>query len=100
MVSNEKDKNVLTSFGAFVRAARINRGLTGAAAAELLHCTRSYVHTLETKPGQNPTIDTLANMAAVYGVELEELTRLAAECAPDAAYRETLAAPRKSKRKD
>lgn len=76
----------------------MSRGLTMDAAAKLLHCTRQSVHKLETKPNQNPTIDTLANMATVYGVPLEEITRVAAECSPDAAYRETLAAPGRKRR--
>lgn len=91
MKSTGKDKNVPDAFQAFIRAARKNRGLTLAAAAQLLRCTASYVQKLETKPHQNPTIDMLANMAAVYGVDLEEITRLAAECSPDAEYRATLA---------
>ena len=98
MPSSVIDKNVPVKFGEFIRAARKNRGLTGEAAAKLLHCTRQWLHTLETKPRQNPTVDTLANMAAVYGVDLNELTRLAAECAPDAAYRETLAPVRKGRK--
>ncbi len=93
MSSTEINKNVPVKFGDFIRAARKNRGLTGEAAARLLHCTRAWVHKLETQPNQNPTIDTLANMAKVYGVDFCELARLAADCAPDAEYRETLAPP-------
>jgi transcriptional regulator with XRE-family HTH domain len=99
MSSTEFDKNVPVKFGDFIRAARKKRGLTMEAAAKLLHCTRAWVHVLETKPGTNPTIDTLANMAIIYSVAFEEVARLAAEGAPDAAYRETLAMGRKGKRK-
>jgi transcriptional regulator with XRE-family HTH domain len=91
MPSSEVDKIVPVKFGDFIRAARKKRGLTMEAAAKLLHCTRAWVHTLETKPNQNPTIDTLANMAAVYGVDLCEMTRVATACSPDAEYRATIA---------
>lgn len=99
MSSTGIDKDVRVSFGNFIRAVRQRRGLTMEAAAKLLRCTRASVHKLETKPNQNPTIDTLANMAAVYGVDLDEITRLAAECSPDADYRATLAPIRRKGRK-
>jgi transcriptional regulator with XRE-family HTH domain len=95
MPSNEILQNVPISFGEFIRGAREGCGLSLAAAATRLRCSKQYVHILETKPNQNPTIDTLANMAVVYGVDFKEITRLAAECSPDAEYRMTLVAPRK-----
>lgn len=95
----EREQRNLHPFGAFIRAARERLGLSLAEAGELLHCTKGYVYKLETRPAMNPTIDVLANMAAVYKIPLEELTRLAAEGSPDAAYRETIApAGRKRKR--
>jgi transcriptional regulator with XRE-family HTH domain len=81
----------LSSFGGFIRQARKWCGLSLSEAAQLLHCIKGYLHKLETVPAVNPTIDTLANMAAAYGIELAEVARLAAEGSPDAAYRIALA---------
>lgn len=98
MPSNEILPNVPLSFPEFIRTARERCGLTQPAAAKKLRCSKQYVHQLETGQTRNPTIDTLANMAAVYGVDLDEITRRAAECSPDAAYRETLAPVRRKEK--
>jgi transcriptional regulator with XRE-family HTH domain len=89
--STEKIRNrSLDSFGGFIRQARERCGLSLSEAAQVLHCTKGYLHKLETVPAVNPTIDTLANMAAAYDVELAAVARLAAEGAPDAEYRKAL----------
>jgi transcriptional regulator with XRE-family HTH domain len=101
MPSNEKSRTEkertehrkLNPFGTCIRAAREKCGLSLAEAGKLLHCTKGYVYQLETRDTMNPSVDTLANIAAVYRLDLEEVTRLAAECAPDAAYRMTLVPP-------
>jgi transcriptional regulator with XRE-family HTH domain len=87
----DKEHRKLTPFGSYIRAAREKCGYSLAEAGKLLRCTKGYVHRLETIQAMNPTIDTLANMAKVYGVDLCEVAKRAAESAPDAAYRETLA---------
>jgi transcriptional regulator with XRE-family HTH domain len=95
MSSTEKERKVLTPFGALIRAAREKHGWSLAYASERLHISKGYVHKLETATAQNPTIDMLANMSVVYGIDFGQITRLAAESSPDADYRMTLVSPRK-----
>jgi transcriptional regulator with XRE-family HTH domain len=75
------------TFGAFIRAARERCGFSLSEAGEHLKCTKGYVLRLEQGKANNPTIDTLANMAQAYDIDLAEIAARAAAYSPNAASR-------------
>jgi transcriptional regulator with XRE-family HTH domain len=61
-------------FGAILKRLRLSRGWTILKAAERCGMNPNYLGTLE-KGGNMPSVDTLLNMADVYGVNAADIVR-------------------------
>lgn len=78
------------SFPQLIRRARERDGLSLAAAAGLIGCTKAHVWDLEQGKARNPTIKMLAGIACAYDMDLGVLAHLAAASAPGTAYRKAV----------
>ena len=74
-----------------IRLARERCGLSQSQAAEIVNCHKQYIWELESGRVRNPTIVTLVSLSNAYDIDLGELCRRAALCAPGLAHRQAVA---------